>query len=106
MNKPKKLPTCTFKNDTSPKGLARIGWTQGADIRVQKTICGQILPPNHWGIARQENYRVGLMVLNGLSWEWVYLKVQHKSLEDAKVWCKNNWEGIVEKYPLHFQEID
>lgn len=94
--------TCTFKNDTAPSGLARVGWIKGADIKYEKKSCGHIVPPSHW--TKETQYKVSLQVKDEISWKWVTLKARFDSLDEAKDWCKANWENIMQKYNLHFRE--
>lgn len=94
--------SCTFKNDKSPTGLARVGWIMGCDVKFKKKTCGKIYPPNLW--TKESQYKLSLQVKDGGTWKWVTLKARFDSLDEAKSWTKENWNKIMEKFDLHFAE--
>lgn len=93
---------CTFKKDTAPTGLARVGWAAGCDVKFKKLICGRIYPPNNW--LKESQYKLALQVKDGDTWKWVTLKARFNSLNEAKAWCNANWNQIMQKFELHFRE--
>lgn len=99
-----KVKTCTFKNDTPPDGLMRVGWQMGADIKYEKKICGHIYPPSRY--TEEYNYKVSLMVHTEdmRDWKWITFKARFPSLKEAKQWCKDNWQVILQKHDLHYLE--
>lgn len=100
-----KIPAVTFKNEPRITGLAAVGRTPGAAIKVGKLQVGSISGTS-W-VATNHHHKVRLMVKeveNPCGWKWVELKYRGESLKTTKEWIKANWEAIYTKYDLHTME--
>lgn len=105
--KPSKIPKVTFKNDPPITGLAAIGHTKGAQIKVGGQKIGVITGTSF--MAGYARHRIRLMVLseeNSCGWAWVQLKYEGDSLAEVKQWIKDHWDEIYKRYDFRCTEPD
>lgn len=99
----------TFKLHPKQTGLASIGNSiQSCDIKLNKQKVGIIHAPN-W-MTKGNDYSVAFIIkpkdpaIDYCDWKWVRLKHRTQSLEEMKVWLKENIDKITSQWELHFSE--
>lgn len=101
----------SFKNDTSPGGLASMGWKPGATIKADGKPVGFISPPHPMG-THQAHYTVWFCVKSEARFTNKCFKKQFEyqpgsgnaGLNEAKTWIKANWQAIQNTFELHQRE--
>ena len=93
-----KNPKVTFKRKPHPTGLSGVGYGYNVIVKLDKKICGQI-SGGHWHSDEKISTQLG--VEDKDCWNWIFLKHESSSLEDAKFHVESRMPFILEKYKLH-----
>lgn len=101
----------TFKKGKKETGLAAIANSyQTTNIKYNKKHCGYIYPPNY---RSDKKWTISLMVVKNeifkdnnpnCKWKWISLKADFKTEEIARKMLIENWEKIIERYPLYLMD--
>ena len=98
----------SFKKGGRNTGLYAIGTPYNStEIKINKKIVGQILPPS-WN-SNNKGWQVMLMIVKkdimedgnkNCVWRYITFKKEFEKEELARIWLKDNIDGIMEKWNI------
>ena len=98
----------SFKKGEKPKGLASVANPYPSTyILSDKNWAGSIHPPSY--SSKTNSWRVGIMVIKAdimedknpnCAWKWVHFAEEFETEALARVWIKEHWKSLNEKYNI------
>ena len=90
----------TFKNEPKITGLASVGNSHGAKVKVGGKRCGTILRSSWHNAGHQ--VQIAIKSDDRSGFRWVMPKHTESSLSAMKEWVKANFDKLVAGHELHF----